>query len=684
MNIVYNGVILTGVRLNSWTRERVLDQSGQDVLYDRHVIDATCILNPGMMSGGYKPGEYDRERGYKLDTFSPAPGLSAGATDVALRRVLTEPRRRLVVISGDDVVLDTSQDYVAGEPSSEFVGMDANNGPKVLRFSVIKALGDRTFLVHFVVEACVKECGKNKDSDQTFLLSNRFSTTHDVDENHYTTITYSGVSIFRTDLLDSWEREPDSFRRILFPSCPKGFQRKNVHVEAVPSRNALVWTVVDREMPYYLGEGKKNKYGVVSFQATKTQTIQKTGGVAAGMPTLTVQCRAVGNKESSRMEITKFCMKFIVSECWIGRYPEQIILNDLTITQQLHEKVAEVSCTITYPPVGFDRIVNEAGEWSAAWGNLLDDELLYLMDKDQGNLQPPNAGGTRGTYDYLMFANFAAKNACGIPTAPNAGKSGFFLPASDPSLSSPRTAAAPNSVRAGSAAATQTAGATPEPISDPTSITSRVNGVTVRASVSADWPMPDTKVRARAHWYTDCRVFVHWITHGGRIVMPVCGGSVIRPGSKRVSVIQAHTEYQEKVIEYEMTRIGKEPERPNPYTYASQSSYRDETLMDHRVTSGSPVLGPDGLSVIYSCKGVARYIYQRTFRYEGVDSFPTAVAPWLSLPFSQAYMTPGSFVHHVAEDVKQPNDDRLAADFFSPYQTGEDTWNTGPTVNRRK
>lgn len=681
MNIVYNDIFLTGVRLNSWTREPVLDGSGQDWLFDRHTIDVTCIFNPNLTSGSSAVREL--AGGVKDFRFVPYAGATAGATDGSIREVLMTPRRKLIVYSGDDKVFEAPSAQLGAFRPTTLADTDANNGPIVRRCSIIKALSDRTFLVHFVVEACTRECpeGNHLAASQA-LLSNRYSTTHSVDEHHYTTITYNGISVFRTDILELEKKFADSYRSDCIPAPRLGFQRMSVQVQAVPGRNALTWTVVDREMPYFLGQGKKNRYGVVEFRATKTQTVQKMNGIAAGMPTLTVQCWAAGNNASSRWNVTKFCMDFVVSECQIGRFPG-IQLNDLTITQHLHEKVAEITCTVSFPPAitkgpnNGKPPANDGSGWGGAWSHLLNDELTFLMDPNRICPQPPNDNATRGTYPYLIIANDAAtKAACQPIRKPNQA------PEAQPNKGNPVVRKPGGGASVGPTSVGENPAA-PSPIGDPRSITSMVNGVSVQAEVVDDWPMPASKVRARAHWYTDCRVYVHWITHSGRIVMPICGGSAVQVGTKRVGVIDAHTAYQEKIVEYEMVRVGKEPESVNPYSVASQSSYQDETLMDHRFTNGAPVTGPDGFTLIYSRKGVAKYIFQRSFRVEGANDFPTAVVPWLSLPFSQAYATAKSFVHHIAEEFTQPDDDRLPTDFETLYRNDDGTWNRGPTVNGR-
>jgi len=672
MNLSYNGVFLTEYALNYWKRDAVLDPSGQDWLFDRHTIDGVFLVNPNRLSA--KPGTIPIG-GDSDFAYTPTPGVSPGITDMAIRERLMTPRRTLEVYSGTDLVFYSPKTLAIDGGATEATS-DANNGPIVHDCSVIKALGNQTFLVHFVVETCTRDC-PNSGVPPGALLSSRYSTTHDIDDRHFTTITHNGVSIFRTDILDLEKKYADAYRESLVPPCPRGFRRVACHFQTVPARNALSWTVTDREMPVYVGDAKTNPWNLVDFRATLTQAITKQNGVAAGMPTLTLQCQAVGNNQSSRWNLTKFCMRVAVAKCQIGRYPG-LILNDLTISQSLHDKVVELNCSVTLPPQHKDSPKAASDGFPAIWTTFVqDDSANYLFEDGGATLDPPNRGGTAGTYPYLITANKAATYAACQKIGEPTKVPGYYYDqgagtATDPK--DPATPAPPGGATVKSSSISNPNSAT-APASEVRSISGSVNGVSIRAEVVDDWPMPPTKVRERAHWYSEFKVFVHWITHGGRLAMPICGGAAMQPGQKRLSVIQTHTEWQEKVIEWEATRVGKEPERPNPRTIASMNTIQDETLLDSSVSNGSPVTGPDGHTTIYSSRGQARYAYQRSLRVEGIDTFPNALVPWLSAKFSDAYMTPGSFVRHITEDVPQPSgDDKLDKDFGNQYVDKKGNW----------
>lgn len=664
-----------------------MDPSGVDWLYDRHVIDAVVTLNPSLVSGYAKDVQQKTEAGQEWGrVFVSLPGLDAGEIHDAVRKLLMEPRKPLRVYNGANQSLEVPGllDPATGQAANS----DCNNGPLVQHCTVIRASGNQFFELNIVIVACTRDCPpEDRPPYAKALLSNRYSTTHDVDDRHFLTMRMEGVAIFRTDLIDLAQKNakpdeefPDFFRNKIIPPPADGFQRKSIRVSIVPSRNAISWAVVDREMPIYLGGKETNPWGVVDFQATLSSTFHKMEGVAIPRPQMTIQCRAVGNNTSSRWLLTKFCAALAYSKLQIGRYPPgEVIPNDIHIVQHLHERVVELSWTVSLPAIDKPGIFPNIHD-----AVLTDDSLPFLFERNGKCPNPPNDHATRGTYPYMAIASrIGTSVACGQILTPRKAKDLKFtgngsvadLPTADGS-----------SVRAVNTLATTEAAAVPEPISNARSTQTRVNGVDVRAEILTDLPTLGTNYRNLAHQYTQYTCFVKYEPHYGKLIMPISAGSAITPGSKRVAVIDTHTPYMTKVIRWEATRVGRWPEMPHPHTIASQSSYKDETLLSAPRTFGSPVKTPDGSQWVYSATGEYRYLMQRSFAVEGVNPFATSLVPWLAGKFSDCYVPNDAWVHYVTEDYPQSNHEPPGPKNFAegswPPKPGQ--WPKPPTADGRQ
>ena len=678
MHLIYNGVYLAGLKLNMWSRDPVLDPNDMDWLYDRHTIDIICLFNPNRTSAAPAAPVNDDF------AYSQEPGHTPGVTDAAIREVLNTPRRTLEVYSGSDLILRSPNLNYNAVAAGTVVRSDAANGPHVRKCSILSANGDGTFVVHFVVETCIRECpddsfittAAKSIAQRRHLLSNRYATSHDVDERHRTVITYEGVSIFRTDILELQKRYADDYRSGLIPPVPKGFRRMAIKVRAVPSRNALAWTVVDREEFVYLGDPKKgtNPWGVVDFQAKYTvANVSGKEGVPTGQILLNCQCSAVGNNTSSLWNLTQFAIAVCLSKCKQGLPGTTNVPVNCTITQQLHERMVEVNwTTMLYPGKNADGSPITKLLPSNMSSLMNSDTIDVLLEKNGGVYNPPNDNNTRGTYPYRIIANDMAVDAACKTIAPAAAQAGFYVDKNNNPVTLPTVDGGGGTGGAGvrSAAITTTTTRT-SGIVDGT-----FNGVLVRSGVIADFPFGSSNERPRQHWYNVYTAFVDWHSVQGKEIMPLATGTTVTPGQKRASVIDTHAPYQVKTILWEAVRVGRWPEIPDPYTQASRSDYRDEILLDNKVTYAAPVLAQDGVNYVYAARGVYTYAYERTFRTEGVDGFDVAILPWIAGKTPKT--DPHQVVSHILEGtVQSSRDDTPTADFTKPWPRKPEDWLAG-------
>jgi len=681
----YNGVKFFDAQLNGWEIEPILDQSDQDWLYDRHVIGVVVMLNPAMVSGvtGPKPanGEFDW-------SFTALPGIDAGTIEENLRKVLAAPRKQLKIYNGASQSLSVPAAFIGAENATS----DCNNGPKVRRCDVVRAAGNQMFELHFVVEVCTRSCPQGDTPPYAkSLLSNRYSVTHSVDERHFLTIQLEGLAIFRTDMVNleagklaPGEEMPDWYRSQLIPAPPDGFQRLSMKYTMVPSRNAMAWSVVDKEMPVYLGNKATNPWGVVDFQSTVSSTFLKKDGVAIPRQQMTVQCRAAGSNTSSLWKLTKFCAAVARSKLQIGRYAAGLVItNDFQVTQHIHDRVVELVWSVTLP--GTDSDVFNSTLPNTFDSTLSDDGLRFLYEKNGKCPNPPNDNATRGTYPYMAVANnIATAVACGGVASPRSHHPYFVKPTSGgkgnlpvgphPPAPTPKSLVSPVTAK--------NTDLTPRPILSESSFSGTINGIGVQIDVATDLPQIKNSYRDLAHQYSYYTCFVKYEPMYGKLIMPICGGANVRPGQKRASAIDTHSPYMVKVIRWEATRVGKWPEMPNPITVASQNTVQDETLLAAPRTFGAPVKTPDGTAWVFSAKGEYRYLMQRSFPVEGVNQFPVALVPWLSGKFSDCYVPADAFVHYVTEDYPQSTREKsVPKDFGTPWPPAPGQWDQTPTAD---
>lgn len=280
--LVYNGVQMKLIRTQGISRESIYDTSGVDYLYTRWRFDITAIVNrkatsyaptasgSSLVSGGGTP----------VATANPVAGIfSPVLTDAAIRQALATPRRRLEywVESGNNTALGTGGAAAASGLElllcSPRVGyyVDAKDGPTPLTYDVKQVVGGKTFLVHWVCETHVNECGLYTGNNlPPIILSNRWTDTHTADEDYFVTRHVAGVAIFRKDFLSKLEIIPDLFRIDLFPLPPLGFKRQNIQVTAHADGCGIDYAFDDVQQPITV---VPHESGVTRIQAFHTKKL---------------------------------------------------------------------------------------------------------------------------------------------------------------------------------------------------------------------------------------------------------------------------------------------------------------------------------------------------------------------------------------------------------------------------
>jgi hypothetical protein len=269
--IIYDGIELQIVHTNEISRESVYSEDGIDYLYTKWIIDVICQFNPGATSYN-QPGI----SGGNLNTLRPTPqfGNTPAWTDISIRHVLSQPRKALMVISGNLFVLRSPATGLT--TGSIPILPDAAQGPFPRVFDVKQLHGDRTWAVHFRVETAVNECPQNSDvtesqaATQRVILSHRWKKYLTTDDDYLATVVTEGTAVFRSDVLADLGTFPDNYRLQLFAQVPPNFQRGPIHV--IPESDGVTfhYQTTDTEKAFNTGTG---------CPATRIEAYQTSGFV---------------------------------------------------------------------------------------------------------------------------------------------------------------------------------------------------------------------------------------------------------------------------------------------------------------------------------------------------------------------------------------------------------------------
>jgi hypothetical protein len=418
------------------------DQTGY--ILTEWLFDVDCRYNPAATS--YRAGV----------TPIQQTGIFPFETDEALRHYLSQPQGKLEYYNGGLVLRTPSLGYRT----------DARNGPIVESCNVVQVMGERQWLVNFRVRAFVNECPKAGTKNP--LLSHRWTRHVEIDSEHFTSIVTEGKAIFRTDVLIDLGRFPDSYRQDLFHVVPPNCQRERIDVEASSDGSTIIYRIIDREKHYNFG----SNCGAVRVEAYQTAwhsspeplphlidafangipaafagggnpgAVAAAGlnaGVRAGVRILPrhynrVFCRAWGNRNSTREDLTSICTGIIARHLGPHLFKSQEVI----VTHDLMGAFVEIDATVSWGPETFlagafagglrhlltGDMASLAG-WTSIWAQFNPDEefsagsLTLKRNPQVGNPAPPKSKGTRGTWVGALVHQVLS-GSCETPPKPPA------------------------------------------------------------------------------------------------------------------------------------------------------------------------------------------------------------------------------------------------------------------------
>lgn len=241
--LVYNGVYLDMVDTQGISRQAIYSDDGTTYHWTLWTFDIIAVINQDATS-------------YSAAGVAAA-AQSPVATDTGIRHKLMQPQKQLYYRVGDENLLQC--------PANGYE-TDADNGPTPISFDILEIQGISTFLVRYRIECRVNEC---TGGSRPIILSHRWQTRLEIDQDHFSTRIVQGVAVFRGDEVRSQNVNVDQFRRDLFHPIGQNMQRENVVVDVLSGGNAVQYSFVDREKAFNLG---------VNSVATRVEMFQ-SGGV---------------------------------------------------------------------------------------------------------------------------------------------------------------------------------------------------------------------------------------------------------------------------------------------------------------------------------------------------------------------------------------------------------------------
>lgn len=171
-----------------------------------------------------------------------------------IEKELALPRQELILSmpsavdfdppEGENVLLSVKIPKNMGDRQD--ISLDCNNGPIPLYARVNQVVGTSTILVDFGVRTWVNL--RNAKNEPPVLLSNRWVTTHNMDQDWFTHITTRGRAVFRADMLTKMKLRPDDFRPWLLVPIPETFHRQGVMVQQSMDQTTIEYVTEDREL----------------------------------------------------------------------------------------------------------------------------------------------------------------------------------------------------------------------------------------------------------------------------------------------------------------------------------------------------------------------------------------------------------------------------------------------------
>jgi hypothetical protein len=242
--------------------------------------DATG-LPIGPVNRGPGPGLAPGPAG--VDIFPIQYGASPILTDNVLRKMLLEPRQRLLIFDRQGqsinepmhIWVDTGKND--GKPGNL---CDPRWGPHPIALNVRQIVGVRSFLVTWQVEFFEAAKPYYTNDPDSLLLSNTHSMTHSLDRDYNIQRDVVGTAVWRADALATLNLNPDGWRPNLLLPIPLGWKRDNVSVRLRDDNQTVDYSFQDNKQPTSVQD---IGIGVTRVEGELTEALVRDQDIVSGI-----------------------------------------------------------------------------------------------------------------------------------------------------------------------------------------------------------------------------------------------------------------------------------------------------------------------------------------------------------------------------------------------------------------
>jgi hypothetical protein len=588
--VEYGDLRISNCLTKEFRQEPVFDDSGTDLMYWKFTVRVVGYTHN---NGGWN------------DTFlflRPVPSVTSPDTPDAgaakahiMQRVRLAPRKTFTMRTGvtannpDGKILLTASPHPAR--SSDLSGLDVNNGPRGTLMAITQITGDNIFRVEAEFEVCKVECDDEGQAQNNTegVLSNRWSSVDDIDENWYTVRTHQGRL-----RMASANYSPHDFRNLVVPGIPKGMKRAKMTFVASPDGLSLDYTITDREVAFSAPEP------ATSWSVRHTET---TGDEIIGISTIDVDL--TGDRYVDKKALIVLAFAIIEAKAIGGQLAnaadKQFFIEELSFT----DIIGDVSAISAHARVRRHRNAPVAADGRMAniqvamgqLGKVIDDGVLqgynYGRSRFSGDGEEPPLSGP---IDLVGLFRCYLQNPC-----------------NDEHLIGPEKASEPDGVLDNSES--------PE----------------VAAVISDGFDVTDDPYASPEHLeaiYTSYQIESLYHTDYLKAAMPIAretqpyepgvGGGPLGPDEPTCKVVTLGPGVMKRTLRISGERVGAWPQMPEPADYTDANGVTAH-LMEHKCLPGTTRISAIGQK-IYRASAEYEFAMTRVLRPD--EQWRVGTNPW--------------------------------------------------------
>lgn len=619
--LTYNNVQLQFLKTNVIERTPRMSDDKTEYMWTDFYIDVISIYNPAATS--YSP--------LGVQQFGNLPMV----TDSAIRSALLQPRRALTYEEGGISIITLLPNLAGGG------AIDCDNGPIPQSCTVVRITSSHMFWVQYSIRVSIIEC--NIGAFISPIASSRYTRSESIDLQYRSTLTTSGIAVFRSNVLASLGADADSYRGYLIPAQLLGYQRTNISFNVNSDGSRVEWSTTDVEQ-LQGGLGNINIPGTAaSIGITKVSMKYHIGqheqgpmGIAGFGSRCTVSCAAWGTRFSDTFAMILFLFTIAVEKLQniltIG------VLSGADLTEDVFEKIVQINMSYICLPEGMG-----FNEVALPMLGSVGDTVQILSLPDLGGIcpQPFFESGTRGTAAYMLAVNAFGTACFSSLSGLNTDDTGTIVPPNSYSESNSfGTSPSVNGFYTPSAPSVQGSQ------SDV-----RIRGTQSDPQIGAD---EQKNMNIKGSFKSQNK------TSKGIITLPIAsslssssGGDDSGSGNPTCVNVQLFQPITKKVVEWSVERIGAVPQIPNPIPPGGQGSLSGGggsgsglTLLSSYIAPIGMEVMPDGYSRIYRISGTYEYSMQNPLGDNDPVQFD--IPTWLNiLPDQTTQLAKKSYTYGV-------------------------------------